>query len=68
MNAFKVKVDDKEYNINPLIEEDQTLYEIFDTDLICVIGLNENATWEATTDIDESLVQKIGNAIEDYEA
>jgi hypothetical protein len=67
MDAFKVKIEDKEYSILPIQEKDQFLYEVSVNDLVYVIGLNENAGWESTADIDDPLVQKIGNAIEDHE-
>ena len=64
MQEFKIIVDDKEYNIVSIDEKDQILYEVHDNDLLCVVGLNEDANWEANTNLDETLVAKIGQAIE----
>ena len=68
MNEFKITVEDKQYTICPLNEKDQALYEVHDGDAFFVIGVNEYAAWEGTLTLDESLVQKIGNAIEDHDA
>jgi hypothetical protein len=65
MHAFKINVNNQELVVRPLQEKDQILYEIYADDLLCVIGLNENAEWEANNDYDASAVRKIGNAIED---
>jgi len=53
--------------IKPLHNIDQILYEVYDEQLIGVVGINEKANWDADREMDRHLVYEIGKAIEKKE-
>lgn len=60
-----INVLGKELEILPQDETDQVTYVVQEgNNFLTVIGLNEYAEWEATTDIDPAFVKAIGNEIE----
>lgn len=70
--AFSVDVeyDGKNYKlqVKPQNLIDQVLYEIYDNDLLCVIGLNEEKKWEPDRDFPMEFAEKIGDAIDKVES
>lgn len=64
-DKFTINVLGKELEILPQDETDQVTYVVQEgNNFLTVVGLNEHAAWEATTDIDLALVEAIGNEIE----
>lgn len=57
----------KELTIKPLHNIDQVVYEVYDEQFLCVVGLNEKANWDADRKISSHLIYEIGNAIEKKE-
>ena len=64
MEAFIITIEGQDLSINPREDKDQILYEVYKEGLLCVVGLNEEAQWEANNNCDSELVQQIGDAIE----
>ncbi|MBG9378784.1 hypothetical protein I5907_21305 [Panacibacter sp. DH6] len=63
--SIVIHVQGKELQIFPQDETDQVTYLIQEgNNVITVIGLNEDAEWEATTDIAPAFVKAVGNKIE----
>ena len=63
---FRITSEGHDYIITPHDYTDQVFYHIqVDDQPIFVIGLNENAEWEATSGIDDILVKKAGAIIEE---
>ncbi|QEC69353.1 hypothetical protein FRZ67_19325 [Panacibacter ginsenosidivorans] len=61
----EIFIDGEQYMIQSEDHIDQVYYHVVkDGKELAVIGLNENAAWEANNDMDEDLVAKIGEAIE----
>ncbi|HNP24431.1 MAG TPA: hypothetical protein PKM63_21130 [Panacibacter sp.] len=66
IQSFTVEVEGKAYQVTAQDEKDQVLYAITGAaEVPFVIGLNEHAQWEATTDVPGELVQKIAARIEE---
>lgn len=63
--TLMVDIDGRQFHVYPNDETDQVTYLIQEgNETITVIGLNENAEWEATNEFDPEMVRKIGQAIE----
>src|SRR5438552_5590312 len=50
--------------IKPLHNIDQIIYEVYDDRLMCAVGLNDRANWDADRAISSHLIYEIGKAIE----
>lgn len=65
MEAIQIHVNGRDYIAKADDHIDQVFYHIYDGEtFLFVIGLNENAVWESVEDVDQQLVQTIGNQIE----
>lgn len=63
--VLTITAQGREFTVYPQTEPDQVIYIIHEgNNEIGSIGLNENAAWEATNDMDEDLVREIGDIIE----
>lgn len=64
----EIFVNGDKYMVQKEDHVDQVFYHITkDGESLCTIGLNENAEWEADSDIDESLVKALGDEIDKKE-
>ena len=65
MDPFTITVNGRYFNVRPIEAVDQVLYEIYDSsELLTVIGLNEDAEWEANNNFDEFLAKSMGEEID----
>ncbi len=54
--------------VKPLHNTDQIVYEIYNDQLLCVVGINEKANWDADRKVSSYLIYEIGKAIEKKES
>jgi hypothetical protein len=68
VEPFQIEVAGKKYFVLATDEKDQVFYHVFQNKFICALALNEEAAWEANSNVDEALVRALGSAIESHVA
>ena len=61
-----VEIDENKYFVLPQPKKDQTFYQVYRENFLCVLSRTEGQ-WQADCEIDNILVQKIGLKIETEE-
>lgn len=64
MDEFTLQSNGQTYLVKTVGQPDNTMYAIYQDKYLFTIGLNENAEWEATENVDPVLVRELGTLID----